>query len=88
MASQKLLPDHIKAMYNELLKELPSSTVHMIHSMLKLALDLAVEWKKIASNPCRNVNAPRREKKEILFLDLGQAQRLIISAENYCRCNF
>ena len=74
---QKVTSAHIQQMYTEWLKELKPNTVHLIHGMLRAALDQAVKLKKISSNPCRDVTPPRVEKREIPFLDEEQAQALL-----------
>jgi integrase-like protein len=80
---QKLAPEQIQGFYTELLEELSPNTVRIIHTLLKAALDVAVKWKKIASNPCLSVTPPRAEKKDIQYLTLEQAKRLIEVAKHH-----
>jgi integrase len=80
---QKLAPEHIQGFYTELLEELSPNTVHLIHTILKAALDVAVKWKKIVSNPCLSVTPPRAEKKDIQYVTLEQAKRLMEVAKRH-----
>lgn len=80
---QKLAPEHIQRLYTELLEELSPNTVRIIHTILKAALGVAVKWKKIASNPCLSVTPPRAVKKDIHYLTLDQAKRLIEVAKHH-----
>jgi integrase len=80
---QKLTDAQIQSFYADLLEELSANTVRIIHGILRGALDAAVRSKKIASNPCRLVTPPRAVKKELAYLTLEQAQRLLETAHNH-----
>jgi integrase len=81
---QKLTPDHIQKCYAGLLEEgLQASTIHFIHTIFKAALADAVEWGKIARNPCSKVKLPRKEKRDIMPLTQEQAQTLLQVARGH-----
>jgi integrase len=81
---QKLTPDHIQKCYAGLLEEgLQASTIHFIHTIFKAALADAVEWGKIARNPCGKVKLPRKEKRDIMPLTQEQAQTLLQVARGH-----
>jgi integrase len=79
---QKLTDVHIQAFYADLLEDLSPNTVRLIHTILRGALAAAVKSKKIATNPCELVTPPRAVKKELAYLTLEQAQRLLEVARN------
>lgn len=51
------------------------------HRFLSSALETAVQWQMIASNPCRRVKAPRAARKETDYLDEQQAAQLIAALD-------
>jgi integrase len=80
---QKLTDTQIQAFYADLLEEMSANTVRIIHGILRTALNAAVKAKKIAFNPCKLVTPPRAVKKELAYLTLEQAQRLLEVAKNH-----
>lgn len=56
---------------------LSPKSVANIHRILHLALQYAVRWKLLASNPVDAVDPPRWERREQAWLDLEQAQALV-----------
>ena len=80
---QKLTVAQIQSFYADLLKELSANTVRIIHGILRGALDAAVRSRKIASNPCKLVTPPSAVEKELAYLTLEQAERLLETARNH-----
>ncbi|TMC16771.1 MAG: site-specific integrase [Chloroflexi bacterium] len=80
---QKLTDAHIQSFYADLLEDVSANTVRLIHGILRTALEAAVRWKKIPLNPCKTVTPPRAVKKELTYLTLEQAQRLLEGARNH-----
>lgn len=79
---QKLTVDHIQKMVDQLWKQnYAASTISKIYTVLKAALDDAVEWEKIAKNPCKHVKLPRGEERDHVILEADQARLLIQVAQ-------
>jgi integrase len=75
---QKLTPDQIQKCYTGLAEEgLKASSIRFIHTILKSALADAIEWGKLARNPCSKVKLPRIEKHDIMPLTQEQTQVLL-----------
>lgn len=58
-------------------RTLTGNTALHYHRMLSSMLEKAVKWQVIYDNPCRRVEAPKKEHKEAEYLDEEQAQRLV-----------
>ena len=56
---------------------LSPKSVSNIHTILRLALRHAIEWKLLSVSPIENLKAPRWERKEQFWLDLPQAKTLV-----------
>lgn len=84
IALQKLTVEDLQAFFNKLIKEgLQSTTIHLLHRILKAALNDAIRWEKIAKNPARYVKLPKeQEKREKRILTAEQAQTFINAAQN------
>lgn len=82
---QKLTESHIQTVYLDLLEEedLSVNTIRLIHAVLRNALDAAVKMRKITSNPANLVTLPKAVKKELAFLTIEQAQKLLEVAHNH-----
>ena len=86
MLLAKIRPDHVQALYAELAREeISPRTIKNVHLVLNLALGQAKRWRFIASNPCVDVEAPRRKRRKMSawtaadaasFLDAAQQDRL------------
>src|SRR5829696_6646606 len=61
---------------DELDAGLAASSVHRHYRTLRRVLQVAVERKKLAVNPCDAVEPPRVPKREMVFLTWGQAVEL------------
>lgn len=57
---------------------LTGNTALHYHRMISSMLEKAVKWQVIYDNPCRRVEAPRKEQKEAEYLDDEQAQQLLV----------
>lgn len=80
---------HIQRLYNEKLKGgrldgksggLSSRTVHYIHSVIHSALEQARKEAMITVNPAGAVKLPKREQKEIKYLDTAEAALFLAMA--------
>jgi integrase len=80
---QKLTGEMVQKMYATWVKEeaLALSTIHLIHIILKKALEDAVRMKKIAYNPLRDVVPPRVAETKKQVLTQEQAKLLVERAK-------
>ena len=62
---------------------LSASSVQRTHGVLSQVLDLAVRDRRLASNPAKGANMPRRRSKDMRFLTAGQVEALAASSEPY-----
>ena len=78
---QKLSIDQVQVFLSEKQKEgLKTSTVRLLHTILRAALQDAVRWKKLAINVSLAVTLPRLTQHEMQPLNRKQAQRLLEAA--------
>ena len=63
-----------------LARGLSSRTVRYCHTVLNNALRQAVRWRYLSHNPAREVELPRRERREMLALTEQEAQRFLAAA--------
>src|SRR5205823_14920744 len=80
---QKLTDAHIQSFYADLVEDVSANRVRLIHGILRTALEAAHRWKKFLLNPCKTVTPPRAVKKELTYLTLEQAQRLLEGVRNH-----
>ena len=79
---RELSPRRVQDFYDGLLaKGLSAKTVANVHTTLRRALKLAVDWELVPRNACDGVSVPSRETQEVLALDRGQARALLAAAE-------
>jgi integrase len=79
---QKLTGDMIQLLYSNMLKDgYSQNTVRLVHRVLNCALNDAVKWKKIASNPAKEVSPPSPVRREMHVLDLEQAKVFLEAAK-------
>jgi len=67
--------------YNEMKAKYSARTIRYVHSILKNALDKAVEQRYISDNPCNFVELPKKQKKEINVFSPDEAQRFLEAAK-------
>jgi integrase len=77
----KLTSAHLQKMYALLTGTQKSSTVHILHTVLKVAFKYAVRWKRLARNPCDEVDAPAVQHEERPFLNANQCKILLTAAQ-------
>ena len=74
----KITPDQIQKMYNQMVnKDLSSSTVKNTHAVLSSALKQAIKWNILFRNPAELVDLPRTTKNEEKTLTPEQAMQFI-----------
>jgi integrase len=79
---QKLSIDHVQAFLLKKQKEgLKTSTVRLLHTILRAALQDAVRWKRLSINVSLAVTLPRLVQYEMQPLNRTQAQRLLQAAK-------
>ncbi len=79
---QKVTGDMIQLLYSKMLKDGYShNSVRLVHRIINCALNDAVKWKKIPSNPAKEVSQPRQRKHEMHVLDLEQAKIFLEAAK-------
>jgi integrase len=67
-------PDAIENWLNDVLEAgIAASSVHRHYRTLRRVLQVAVDKQKLLTNPCDRVEPPRVPKREMVFLDWGQA---------------
>jgi len=74
---RELRPQHIQELYAALGTSLSPKTVRQTHVPLHQALDLAVEWDMIPSNPAAHVRLPKLKQKEKTILSPQQVGVLL-----------
>jgi integrase len=77
----KLTTDKLQQVFNALLETRKASTVHTIYTVLSIAFNDAMRWKKMGYNPCKDVQLPPAEKHEGPVLTGEQALHLIDTAK-------
>ncbi len=81
---QKLVPQQLKKLYADKLKEgLSAITVAAIHNLLHRALDDAVRWELLVRNICDRVSPPRKPHYEIQPLTIEQIHLLLEAARGH-----
>src|SRR5713101_773415 len=79
----KLSPLHVQRLHSEMLAAGASAkTVRNVHSLLFSALDRAVRFRLIASNPAAVVRPPRLAHREMTALTLTEARAVLLAAES------
>lgn len=76
---QDLRPKHIQDAYAQLSQTLKPKTVRQTHVPLNQALNLAVEWGLIPSNPAARVHLPRLNQHEKTILTPEEVSHLLKS---------
>src|SRR5689334_14883391 len=62
-------------------KGLSPRTIQHAHAILSKALNQAVKWRIILSNPAQYVNLPKQIRKEMKTLDPEQAKKFLEACE-------
>lgn len=73
----KLKPLNLQRYYTKKEKTHSPTTVNYHHRILRVALEQAVTWGMINSNPCGKVTPPKKAKKKFDTITLAQAKALI-----------
>ena len=82
---QKLTMQHVQKFINGLSddEELASSSVRLIHQILKTALAEAVKKKLMSTNPCVGITLPRVEEREYVILTAEQSQQFLETVKGH-----
>lgn len=84
MKLQKLKPIHVQNMMNQLNgQDIKPSTIQSYFRMFSTALNQAIKWQIIMSNPCLAVSAPRQKKEKMTILNPEQIQQLIGASKEH-----
>jgi integrase len=79
----RLKPSHIQRVYAAMPERgLAASTIKITHSVLRSALEQAVKWGRIRSNPADLVDLPRGARREMLALTAEESQRYLAAARS------
>jgi integrase len=78
----KLTGEHLQKMYASLALTHKPSSIRTIHGIIRTALKFALRWKRIARNPCDDLDAPHVEKEERPILLAKQARALLDAAQD------
>jgi len=80
---QKIKPMQIQTMMTELSKtKLSTTSVRYIYNVLNIALNRAMKWQILTSNPCIAVEPPRKEKYQATAYDKEELQKLMNASRN------
>lgn len=77
----RIRPIQIQTLYDETAKRLAARTVRHHHEVLHNALNQAVEWRLLQTNPTEGVTPPKAKPREMKFLDFDQAKAFIKALE-------
>jgi integrase len=78
----KLRPAHLAALYNAKAAEgLSPGSLRHIHAVIRRALNVAVRWQVLGTNPAVLVDAPQARPHEVVPLSADEARRLIQAAQ-------
>lgn len=84
MISQ-LTPIQIQKTYNSMTeKGLSARTIRYTHSVLRSALEQAVKWQMLYKNPCKYVDLPKQQLKEMQVLSLSDTKKFLAVASSDC----
>jgi integrase len=76
-----LRPDQVQRFYRDLLDSGRSAkTVRNVHGVLHRALDQALRWRIVSTNPADLVDPPRVTRREMTSLDPDQARAVLQAA--------
>ena len=79
-----LRPMHVQSLYSELVQEsYAPMTVRMVHGILHKALEQAVIWGLIPSNPADHIKVPRIERKSPQVLTVEECKQLLDSLRGH-----
>ncbi len=78
-----LQPVHVQEFYLDLSKQYPPRTCAYVSTLLRAALETAVNLDLIPSNPARKVPKPRTVARERTALTLAEAQAVLRVAESH-----
>jgi integrase len=88
---QRLHPMHIQEAYTDWIENgrvdgkggLSPTTIRQIHLVLHRALDQAVKWDLMRSNPATSVDLPKKVKPQIVFLDKSETAILLQAVKDH-----
>lgn len=79
-----LRPDQIQSFYDRLKDEGRSPhAIHVVHKVLRVALNHAVKLGTLGLNPCKGVTSPKPQQAEMKFYDQEQVKEFLTTAETY-----
>jgi len=80
----KLRPHHIQGFCSHLLKnsELSTTTIRYYYSVLNIALNTAIKWQLVPTNPCKGVTPPKKNQPKMTVLTEEQANQLLEGAKD------
>lgn len=80
----KLKPFHIQSLYNHMINDLnlSSSTINICHSTIHSALNQAIKWEILNSNPADAVKPPKKEKVRFNILNVAEVNSLLKTIKN------
>jgi integrase len=78
---QQVTGEHLQKMYAILQEKHKQSSLHILHTVLKVAFKDAVRWKRIVRNPCEDIDGPAVQHEERPFLNADQCKQLLKAAQ-------
>lgn len=78
----RITPLEIQALYTSMQERgLSARTVRYTHAVLRSALNQAIKWRMLATNPATLVALPKSQRRELSVLNREQANALLEAAE-------
>lgn len=78
-----VLPAHLQALYNELIKDLAAQTVKHIHFCMSGAFRQAIVNNLLRVNPCANVKTPAAQKEEAQIFTDEEIAKILAEAKHH-----
>lgn len=80
---EKITPLQIQGLYGQMLdRGLSPRTVRLTHAILRNALQQAVKWRILRTNPADAVDLPKQQEKEMKVLSKEQAEAFLKAIES------
>ena len=84
----KLQPHHLLDFYKQLGEPgvnqrigggLSPKTIKHYHTFISSVMERAVKWGIVSENPCRRVDAPKADRKQVAYMDDEQARAFLVA---------
>lgn len=80
----EVTPYHVKLLKDSKADKLSNNSRRIMLAVLRKALNDALSWELIDSNPCRKVSAPKKKKAKVpQYLELREVHKFLMAAKGY-----